>query len=181
MRPHALFGLLAALAAPALAAPPLSPRAQAALDQTAKRALTLIQQRSIREGREYCGYIFRLSETEFRADKPRHGQWAGCTLRGLADEESAIASYHTHGNFSLDADSEVPSVLDLTSDMADDMIGYVATPGGRFWRTNMPTAKAVQLCGRGCLFSDPAYEDDPSWGAMQKIFTLPQLEARQSD
>lgn len=176
----ALLGALPALAQNSY--PRLSAAELEALDATAKQALQRIQMRSVGENLEYCGYIARTGPGTFRAEKPTQGDWAGCSLLiPHAERAQIVASYHTHSAYTTRADSEVPSVLDLTSDMEEEMIGYVATPGGRFWRSNAPKGTVQLLCGSGCLLMDPAFQEDFSWGKIYRSYTLEGLQQRQGD
>ena len=88
-----------------------------------------------------------------------------------------VASFHTHGRFSIRYDGEVPSVVDIQSDVASRTDGYVATPGGRFWHIDYKTAVATLICGEGCLTQDPRYRscrDDQ----IAQTYTIAELEER---
>lgn len=186
VKPLALAAALCAVAvAPARAdrnAPELLVTAQevAELDELAMKWLRAVQQRSIRQNLEYCAFIYRDSAGNFTADKPRPGHEDGCSLIIRNQNAEAVASFHTHSSYSPLADSEVPSVLDLQSDIDEGMVGYIATPAGRFWRTNFPAGSAVQLCGPGCLPTDPdhVYGD---YGKVLNRYTIGQLRRRQGE
>lgn len=150
-----------------------------ALDDLARRYLRLIQQKSIKQRVEYCAYIYRLGPGRFMADKPVSGEWDACTLYENDSDNEIVASFHTHAAYDRIADSEVPSVLDLEGDMEDGLVGYVSTPAGRFWRTNYPMGKAVQICGTGCLPVDPDLGDESEFGKVPQSITIDQLRRRQ--
>lgn len=65
-----------------------------------------------------------------------------------------VASYHTHGAFSLDNDNELPSGDDM---VADGVYGWVATPGGRLWYVATAAMHTRQVCGRNCLPADARF------------------------
>ena len=68
-----------------------------------------------------------------------------------------VASYHTHGGYDAELDSEVPSTDDVKSDVADRTFGYIATPGGRVWLVDWRDRSARQLCGLDCVTADPDF------------------------
>ena len=124
----------------------------------AREQLGSLQERSFAEGTELCGIIFENSDGELGSTPLRTGEAASCDIAyfdmpGMAP----VASYHSHGAFGKQYDSEVPSLLDFDSDVASGLDGYVSTPGGRLWRIDAGNEEAVQLCGPGCLDQDPAY------------------------
>jgi len=118
-----------------------------------------IQERSIAEKREYCGYFGMNDEGELIATKPKRGREDSCLADVGDDIVEIIASYHTHGAFHYDADAETPSSDDLEADIDEEVDGYVATPGGRIWKNDADREKAILLCGRNCTVSDPDYDD----------------------
>lgn len=123
----------------------------------ARQVLSAIQPRSIAENREYCGYIGLDDAGRLVASAATPGNEASC----LADDPTNIAiitaSWHTHAAYSPDYDSEIPSGDDIEGDEAEGIDGYVATPGGRFWYIDTTDDVLSQLCGIGCLPSDPRF------------------------
>lgn len=115
-----------------------------------------IQPRSIAGNREFCGYFGATDEGALVATVPRPGQSHDCEL-DWPEELSVIASYHTHGAWDAQSDSEVPSTDDMAGDMSDGIDGYLATPGGRVWRIEGREGVARLLCGPGCVTSDPQW------------------------
>ncbi|WP_051279933.1 DUF4329 domain-containing protein [Hellea balneolensis] len=124
----------------------------------AKSTLEVLQDRSFDKNREYCGYIGITAEGAYVASPPKKGRKGSCRPRAVREDFRTLASYHTHGAFSQDYDSEIPSTDDLLSDMEEGIDGYVATPGGRIWFINAKAERAVLLCGENCVTSDPDYD-----------------------
>lgn len=129
----------------------------------ARTQLNALQQQSFAEDIELCGIIFERSDGSLGSSPPRPGDEASCGI-AYFDEPGMrpVASFHTHAAHNEKYDSEVPSLLDLESDVASGMDGYVATPGGRFWRVNAQAEEAIQICGPGCLAQDPQYKPCPA-------------------
>ncbi len=119
-----------------------------------------LQPITIANEREYCGYFGFDENDNFIATKPTKGAEDSC----LADEPpydmEIFASYHTHGAFSFDADSELPSSTDLEADIDEGVDGYISTPGGRIWFNDSVKEVAILICGRNCTVSDDRYEKD---------------------
>ena len=51
---------------------------------------------------------------------------------------------------------ELPAARHLEEDFAQNIDGYVATPGGRVWLHIAAERLTFQVCGRGCVPSDKA-------------------------
>lgn len=118
-----------------------------------------IQEKSIADKREYCGYFGYNDAGEFFATKPVKGLEDSCQGDIPDEMVEVIASYHTHGAFHYEADAETPSSADLEADIAEETDGYVATPGGRIWKNDFETERAILLCDRNCTVSDPNYDN----------------------
>ncbi|MEM6594265.1 MAG: DUF4329 domain-containing protein [Pseudomonadota bacterium] len=141
-----------------LAATTACQAANAALIEKAKMALSSIQDASFVADREYCGMIGLTDADELIVSPARRGRSSGCDFRGFADPTiRPVASYHTHGGFNPLYDSEIPSVDDIDMDYHNKVFGFVATPGGRFWMIDYRYRSVHQLCGVGCLPSDPTF------------------------
>jgi len=83
------------------------------LIKIARESLASIQEQSFESKREYCGLIGLTSAGELIVTPARRGRTNGCSARDFADRTiTPVASYHTHGAFHPDADSEVPSTHD---------------------------------------------------------------------
>lgn len=146
----------------------------------AKAYLDRLQERSIRNDREYCGFFAYDRKGKLVAVKPRAGTEASCTSYWPRVDVRVFASYHTHGAWDKISDGEVPSVIDIQSDMADGLHGYISTPGGRLWFVDGPAGTARMLCGHGCLATDPNYHDERE-GHVPETLTLQELRIRQGD
>lgn len=151
---------------------------QSEVQTYARAQLDAMQTRSFAENVELCAIIYEDSNGDLGATRVRSGAATTCDLRYFDEPGMApLASIHTHGAFDESYDSEVPSLIDLEGDIESQLDGYVATPGGRFWRVDWQQARAVQVCGDGCLKQDPAYRpcpDDP----VAATYSLRQLSAR---
>lgn len=144
----------------------------------ARSQLGELQARSFAEDIELCGIIFEDSNGELGSSRILEGDRASCDIAYFDEPGMApIASFHTHGAFSEDFDSEVPSTIDLESDISSRMDGYVSTPGGRFWRTNWRARSAELICDQGCLPVDPAYRSCEGF-LPQPTYSLGTLRAR---
>lgn len=126
-------------------------------DAFAKAFLDSIQAQSIAERREFCGFFFQTADGRLLASPPRKGTFATCNMPAPRPGSGVYASYHTHGAYGERYDNEVPSVTDLRSDFQLGVNGYVSTPGGRLWRVNLATRDTVQVCGLGCVTTDPGF------------------------
>lgn len=123
-----------------------------------KQVLSELQLVSIRENVEYCGVIGVTDAGSLATSPISRGDEGSCLVEDDGPVTTIFASFHTHGAFSLDYASEFPSVDDVEGDEAEGIDGYVATPGGRLWYID--TAEGIiisQICGVGCLPSDPAF------------------------
>lgn len=156
------LGLVACqpMGGPDLSAPmPERPAPRSASETAFVRALfNRIQPVSIAENREYCGYIALDPQGNLTATPPKAGTTGHCRANDPAPGLVLIASYHTHGGFSRDYNSETPSYDDLSADIQEGVDGYVATPGGRFWYNDARAREAQLICGPGCVVADPSYD-----------------------
>jgi len=140
--------------------PPQPPQTKdsALVQSYAKSVLNDLAQPSFTQGIEFCGYIFETGT----------GGFDHTVTLGTVDfcdygpaPETTVASYHTHGNYAPDYDSEIPSVEDVEGSVDIGFNDYLGTPGGRFW-INGADGVARLLCDAGCLKSDPNYRPDPT-------------------
>jgi hypothetical protein len=153
---------------------------QPQVQEFARTQLEALQQQSFARDIELCGIIFENSDGTLGATPPREGDEASCGI-SYWDEPGMrpIASFHTHGSFSREYDSEVPSMQDMQSDYASGLDGYVATPGGRFWRVDASGPTAEMICGEDCLSQDGDYVPCPA-SAPARSYSFAQLSARQT-
>ncbi|MEX3012042.1 DUF4329 domain-containing protein [Hoeflea sp. TYP-13] len=133
------------------------------LDTFAISHLDKIQPRSIRDNAEYCGLFGYDENGEFAATPAIRGGRDGCNPGIEPDGLEVIASYHTHGAYSPDADTEAPSVDDLLGDFEEGIDGYIATPSGRVWLNLLEERVSVLLCDPGCVYADPNFRACPAF------------------
>ncbi|MCF2872782.1 DUF4329 domain-containing protein [Octadecabacter sp. G9-8] len=147
------------------------------VDAFAARYLDTLQARSFSGRREYCGYFFVDTAGRLQATPPRAGNFASCLMPEPRVGQGIIASYHTHGSFAAAYDNEVPSVVDLESDFDYGIDGYVSTPGGRVWLVDFQTFSTRQVCGLGCIRSDPQFRPQNE-GNIRQSYTYTALQQR---
>ena len=91
---------------------------------------------SIRENREYGGWVFANPDGSFASTLPVKGEVASVQLPNRAfvipSGSAATASYHTHAAFHPRFDNENFSPQDLQNDRDIGVDGYLATPAGQF-------------------------------------------------
>ncbi|WP_084631033.1 DUF4329 domain-containing protein [Ferrimonas senticii] len=127
------------------------------IDRFALAVLQEAQKLSFVNQREYCGLIGFDQNNRLIATRPNAGEEDSCVP--VDDEQlDMIASYHTHGSYSADADTETPSVDDLIADFSEGINGYVATPGGRVWVNSLESQATFLLCENGCIPIDPLFQ-----------------------
>ncbi len=112
---------------------------------------------SFDENVEYCGYVGFTSDGELAVSPATRGDEGSCLSDEPENLELLVASYHTHGGYSPDYSSELPSGSDMEGDEDEGIDGWVATPGGRLWYIDTTDMVTFQICGIGCLPSDPAF------------------------
>lgn len=157
-------------------APPNAPSGPV-VDNFARNFLNAIQPRSIAERREYCGYFYQDAAGQLQATPPIAGTFATCDMPAPRTGQGIIASYHTHAAYSRTYDNEVPSAVDLLSDFDYGIDGYVSTPGGRVWLVDFQTRSTRQICGIGCVASDPNFV--PAAGdVIRATYSLRDLQMR---
>lgn len=138
-----------------------------------KSVLNQLQGLSFKNNREYCGYIGFDSSGKLRAGKARRGRINDCEAN-WPDNLEVVASYHTHGAFDEDVPAEFPSVSDIEADESEGIDGYVATPGGRLWYVDTTDMVVSQICGIGCLSTDPNFQAGLD-GKIRRSYTYRQL------
>ena len=129
------------------------------LTSYARATLAEIQPRSIANNQEYCGVIFEDEEGNLQTSKIYAGERAACALDwGVPLGYYVVASFHSHGGFDTQYASEIPSSLDLATDIDARIDGFVGTPGGRIWHNRWQNEATELACGEACLPVDPRYE-----------------------
>ncbi|MBT8411952.1 MAG: DUF4329 domain-containing protein [Octadecabacter sp.] len=160
-------------------APPNAPSG-AIVDTFARNFLNSIQPRSIGERREYCGYFYQDDAGQLQATLPIPGSFAACEMPAPRVGQGIIASYHTHAAYGGAYDNEVPSAVDLLSDFDYGIDGYVSTPGGRVWLVDYQTRTTRQICGIGCVVSDPNFVVDQD-DVIRAAYSVRDLWVRNSE
>ncbi|UTH48519.1 DUF4329 domain-containing protein [Loktanella salsilacus] len=143
----------------------------------ARTVLSDLQTLSFKKKREYCGYLGLTRDGTLISSDPVVGDMASCAAR-FPDDIAVIASYHTHGTFDEGYFNEMPSTIDVESDSAAYMNGYVATPGGRLWFINGRTRVSRQICGLGCLPVAPQFRKEAD-GEVAEEYTFEALRRHQ--
>jgi hypothetical protein len=136
-----------------------------------------MNQLSVRFDREVCGFVLRDADGRYSSTKVSWGGHASCASLPIDPGVVAVSSWHTHAAFAQDYDGEVPSIQDVEGDMAMAINGWVATPGGRLWFVDGRTGDIRQVCGRGCLPSDPGFVPEV-YGPVSDDYSLDGLFAR---
>jgi hypothetical protein len=122
-----------------------------------KTTMQDLQQRSVNDNLEYCGFIGYDPRGQIRATIALAGGRASCWSQ-QPDKLRVVASYHTHAAYDPAYFGEVPSTQDMESDAQQGIDGYVSTPGGRLWFIDTDRNMTYQICGPGCLPQDPNFE-----------------------
>lgn len=137
---------------------PLSLSAQSAEEEALIRAtFAMLNPVSIEQNIEYCGYVGFTAGGDLAVSTPTRGDEGSCLADDPINLDLIVASYHTHGAFSPDYDSELPSGTDMEGDEDEGIDGWVATPGGRLWYIDTTDMETFQVCGIGCLPADPDF------------------------
>ena len=139
-----------------------------------------IQPRSIAENREYCGYFGLNDDNQLVATAPTKGDSESCYADEPPYSLDIVASYHTHAGHSYEYDSEVPSSNDLEADIAEEVDGFISTPGGRIWFNSASREIAILICGRNCTVSDSDYDPDDT-KSIRNRYTVDQLVRREQE
>ena len=139
----------------------------------ARQILAEIQPLSFAKRREYCGFIGYNAEARLVASPPVAGTQSTCSA-DFPRDLAVTASYHTHGAFDHNFVNEVPSDIDVESDSALLLNGYVATPGGRLWYVDGRAREVWQICGLSCLPVAPGFFKGLN-GDIAERYTLDEL------
>ncbi len=104
---------------------------------------------SVRENREYGGWVFLNADGSYSYSNPVRGEAASVLLPNPTLVTPAggqlSASYHTHAAFDPRYDNENFSPTDLDLNRSFNVDGYLATPGGQFKWHNIRTDGVVTL------------------------------------
>ncbi|MEM7295463.1 MAG: DUF4329 domain-containing protein [Pseudomonadota bacterium] len=155
-----------------LTSPPLAAQSREEI-ALAKSVLSQLQVRSIRENREYCGYLAYDFGDRLIATPATRGTADSCLWEGDEDGLVLVISYHTHAAYDPEYGSEWPSVTDMEGDEDEGVDGFVSTPGGRLWYIDTEAMETWQVCGIGCLPADPAFRREPE--GVERSYTYDEL------
>ena len=125
-----------------------SVRTQAETD-AAFAVLNRINPVSVRENREFGGWVYRNQDNTYGSSNPVRGGPASVILPNPATStppgSTITASYHTHAAFDPRFDNENFSPTDISTDNRLGIGGYLGTPGGTF---QYHFGNDIQLLGR---------------------------------
>lgn len=144
----------------------------------AKSYLATLQAMSFETKVEHCGVFGYRPDGRIVATRATVGTRASCAPGRPPKNVRVYASFHTHGGFEEGYDGEVPSVADVLDDMDNGVDGYIATPGGRLWFIDGSNGESRQICGPGCLPTDPAFRSE-AYGPVKSRYTLARLKRRE--
>ena len=109
----------------------------------ARAALNKVNPRSIRENREYGGWVYRAKGDSYSFTSARSGALDHVSLG--PKPQATQASYHTHGGNNPGFDGEHFSASDIRSDNQQGVDGYLGTPLGRFLYYNRSSGSISQI------------------------------------
>ncbi len=127
-----------------------------AIEIAAIEALANIQQQSIEDQVEYCGYIVIQNDKISATDVTKGGE-DYCEMDAPPEDAEIVASFHTHGNHNPEYNSEVPSDADVEGDEEEGIYGFVGTPGGRVWLIDPFQDGIFSICDEACIPQDEDY------------------------
>lgn len=136
--------------------------------------LTDLQRASFAINAEHCGYLGIDRAGQLMVSDISRGTEDSCLMPTPPAGMTLVASFHTHGTYSPYYASEFPTTDDMLTDAAEDIDGYISTPGGRLWYVDTDTMTVRLLCGPGCLPQDPAYRPDAD-GPLRPVMTYDDL------
>ncbi|MFT5607948.1 MAG: hypothetical protein ACI9PZ_001757 [Parvicella sp.] len=113
----------------------------------ARGVLNDINPTSVRQNREYGGYVYRAPDGRYIATTPIRGQVSSVSLPfSLVPIGGAIAaSYHTHAGPDPRFDNENFSFADIEGDQNAVIDGYLGTPAGQFFWHDQRGNRIVKL------------------------------------
>lgn len=144
----------------------------------AKSVLIPLQAKSFANNTEYCGFFAYDGTGAMVHSRIIQGDAASCYSKPPKDRSwTTFASFHTHGAYLEGYYNELPSTNDIETDMADEIGGYIATPGGRLWYVDGMTGTVKLLCGLECLPQDDNFVIG-SDGKILEFYTLKDIYKR---
>ena len=109
----------------------------------AQAALNKVNPASIRENREYGGWVYRAKGDSYSVTPAQTGALDHVSLGPKPD--ATQASYHTHGAPNRSYDGEHFSASDTRSDNQQGVDGYLGTPLGKFLYYNHSSGQVSQI------------------------------------
>ena len=98
---------------------------------------------SVRENKEYGGWIIRADDGTYSSTSPIQGTVDSVNLG--PKPEGGTATYHTHAAYDPQYDNENFSPQDLESDRLVGADGYLGTPAGQFKYHNVASGEVITL------------------------------------
>jgi hypothetical protein len=131
---------------PSCTTAPCPPKTFATAEEAAIAAMKEANPKSVKEGREYGGWVRKNSDGTFSYDPPVKGSKDGLTnmpSKGPSD----VVWYHTHGAADPGYDNENFSGAtgDKGYSKANNAVGYVATPSGAIKKYDPATDTVTTL------------------------------------
>ncbi len=113
----------------------------------ARQVLNQINPTSVRQNREYGGWIYRTPDNRYTSTTPIKGEIASINLplTLIPAGGQALASYHTHGGNDPAYVNEQFSPTDIASDQFTKVDGYLGTPAGSMLWHNHRTSRVMNL------------------------------------
>lgn len=114
----------------------------------ARDVLNRINPTSVRENREYGGWVYRHGDGTYSSTNPVPGTAASVDIgppTRVPSGTTTTASYHTHGGFDPRYDNENFSPQDILADVLSGVDGYLATPSGAFKYHQLSTGRIITL------------------------------------
>ncbi len=111
--------------------------------RAARDILNVVNPKSVRENREYGGWIVKSGDNTYTHTSPVTGNIDSVSLGSKPG--NATATYHTHGAADPRYDNEHFSPQDTLSDDIFDVDGYLGTPAGAFLYYNHRSGNVSRL------------------------------------
>lgn len=113
-------------------------------ETAAKDAIKDINSQSIKESREYGGYIYRNKDGTYSYTSPVKGSQAGLTSLGNKPKNTT-ADYHTHGSNDPGYDNNNFSKADKKDNKKSGLNGYLGTPSRDVKKYDPSTGKESKI------------------------------------
>ncbi len=113
----------------------------------AQRVLNSINPKSVRENREYGGWVYETPDGNYTSTTPVAGTIDSVELPFTLIPAGGrpLASYHTHGGDDPRYVNEQFSPTDISSDLSIGLDGYLGTPAGSFLWHNVRNNQVQRL------------------------------------